>query len=161
MQLRRELMPPEVTKARRQEIRRRVGEIVAAIEAGRDAEGLVAAFNELTGRRYDAGLFHEYCEAIGIDDLVTEASRPEPRRVEGATRAELIEVVRRAMADPDTPDSDYYMELFEANVPMPHASSLIHYPPDYQSGSDDLATYDPTPESIVDQALAYGQTLPR
>jgi hypothetical protein len=64
------------------------------------------------------------------------------------------------MAEPDTPDSDYYMELFEANVAMPHASSLIHYPPDYHAGRDDLSAYSPTPEAIVDRALAYVPVAP-
>jgi hypothetical protein len=160
VELRNELLPPQVSKARRQEIRRRIEEIVAALDGGRDAEPLISRFNELTGRRYRSDLFHEYWEAIGIEDFVTEASRPEPGKVDGISRAELIEVVRRAMAEPDTPDSDYYMELFEANVAMPHASSLIHYPPDYQAGRDDLSSYSPTPEAIVDRALSYRSISP-
>ena len=51
------------------------------------------------------------------------------------------------------------MAKFDANVPMPKASNLIFYPPDYDADSNSwgggrpVGEYDPTPEEIVEWAL--------
>ena len=53
------------------------------------------------------------------------------------------------------------MAVFDANVPLDGASNLIFYPPDYDTdtntwGGRPINEYDPTPEQIVEWALAPG-----
>lgn len=50
-----------------------------------------------------------------------------PKRVLDITREELIEIVDRVIADHG--DSDFYLELFQLNVPHPAASDLIYWLP--------------------------------
>lgn len=74
--------------------------------------------------------------------------------VAGVTRAELIEVIRRAYpgVSPGN-ENEAYMAIFDANVPLPKASMLLYYPPDdYDAAVQD---WDPTPEQIVDLAVRY------
>lgn len=62
------------------------------------------------------------------------------------SRVELIELVRRVMSADDTEeDIQQMLSTVEANVPHPEVSNLIFYP-----NSDD-----PTPEQVVEEALAY------
>jgi len=68
-----------------------------------------------------------------------------PSRIADITREELIEIVDRLSSDPE--NSDFYLELFEANVPHPEASDLIYWP------SDEL--HDASNAQIVDVALGY------
>jgi hypothetical protein len=76
------------------------------------------------------------------------------------TRAELAEIIRRAMMSDIYPDNEAYMAIFEANVPLPGASNLIFYPSDYDpatntwGGGRPISEYDPTAEQIVEWALA-------
>ncbi|MFC7441552.1 hypothetical protein [Laceyella putida] len=74
--------------------------------------------------------------------------------MEDITKEELVEFVRRAM-DFETyrTETHYYMELFYVHVSMPKASNLIFYP-DGQF-KDNMGEYAPTPEEIVERALAY------
>ncbi|MFK4761032.1 hypothetical protein ACI3KS_08880 [Microbacterium sp. ZW T5_45] len=61
------------------------------------------------------------------------------------TREELIEIVDRVIADHG--DSDFYLELFQLNVPHPAASDLIYWPPD--------ALAEASSAQIVEAALSY------
>ncbi len=50
----------------------------------------------------------------------------------GVTRAELAEVIRRAMPQNEFFDQhEAYMAVFDANVALDRASGLIFYPPNY------------------------------
>lgn len=83
------------------------------------------------------------------------------------TRSELVEVVRRAMSVNGFPDSVAYMEIFDANVPLPGASNLIFYPLDYDPATNTwgngkpMCDYDPSPEQIVDWALTASESKDR
>lgn len=71
----------------------------------------------------------------------------------GVTRAELVEVVRRAMStDEHLDEHEAYMAVFDANVPMSGASNMIFWPPEQHPPS--AGTYSPTPEQIVEWALS-------
>lgn len=62
------------------------------------------------------------------------------------SREELVELVRRIMEVEGTEEEiDAMIEILEANVPHPAVTDLIFYPEDGE----------PTPEEVVDQALAY------
>jgi hypothetical protein len=67
--------------------------------------------------------------------------------VDGVTRDELIEIVRRIEADPAGDDADHYLCLFGADTPHPRAVDLIFHPPAGLAGA--------SPARIVDAALAY------
>ena len=49
------------------------------------------------------------------------------------------------------------MEIFDANVAMPHASNLLFWPSNYDADRDwqTIGTYDPSYEKIVDDVLSY------
>ena len=59
-----------------------------------------------------------------------------------------------------------YMAVFDANVPLAGASNLIFYPPDFDActntwgGGQQIGEYDPTPEQIVEWALATDGSSP-
>ena len=69
-------------------------------------------------------------------------------------------MVRRAMTTENNVDAESYMVILDANVPRDGASNLIHYPPDYDprtntwGGGRPMGEYAPTPEQIVEWALA-------
>lgn len=160
MDLRPELVPVPIDDARRGAVRAGILQIEAALDRREEAADLIRTFNTFTGRDYDEHMFRHYWRSVSLDDFVRQAARPKPAPVPDVTRAELAEVVRRAM--PGSGDSDYeaYMEIFDANVPAAWASGLIFYPPGYDAatntwdGGRPISEYDPTPEQIVDLALA-------
>ncbi|MFO0876275.1 MAG: hypothetical protein U0840_02790 [Gemmataceae bacterium] len=162
MELRPELVPAPISDARRAAIRDRIRRVEDAIEAREDVADLIREFNEFTGRQYGEDMFRNYWRSIDLEDFVRQAARPKPTPAPGVTRAELVEVVRRAM--PQNGDAEYeaYMEVLDANVPLECASGLIFYPPDYEpatntwAGGRSIGEYDPAPEQIVEWALAPG-----
>jgi hypothetical protein len=160
MELREALVPKAPGPERRAELKRRVEEIEKALERGEDASALIEAFNQDTSRCYDARFFREYWRSQDIEDVVDEAAQPQPRRVPGITREELVEIVRRAM--PTQPGfeprySAFYRKLFEANVAMPGAASLIDHPPAPKRRA--AVDWNPSPEEVVELVLAYRPIL--
>ena len=145
VELRDELLPPAVPPERLAEVSRRIEEITDLVLQGHPAEDAIQAFDDLTGRSYDIGAFAEHQASRSLEEFAMEAARPRPGRVPGITREELAEIVRRIIAA--GPDTDHYVELFEANVPHPRASGLIFWPPD--------ELWNASAEQIVDAALAY------
>ncbi|MFI7317699.1 hypothetical protein [Streptomyces venezuelae] len=152
MDLRPELQPPPVPPERLdalcREIRR-IAELVSDGAGKAEADAAVAAFNEATGHRYDPLDFAEYDTCRDLEEFAREAARPAWPRVPDVTRDELVEIVRRVVADPASPDRDYYELLLDTNVVHPHASDLISHPP---AGLEDGVA---TPEDVVDALLSY------
>ncbi len=162
MELRPELVPAPISDARRAAIRDRIQRIEAALEGDEPAGELIREFNEFTGREYGEDMFRNYWRSISLDDFVRQAARPKPAPAADVTRAELAEVVRRAMPQNGDPEYEAYMEILDANVPVPCASGLIFYPFDYEPATNtwgdgrSIGEYDPTPEQIVEQLLDAG-----
>lgn len=150
MDLRPELLPPQIEQQRIDEISAEIGRIADMIHTGRRGEAdpaivAIARFNAASGRDYGPADFLEYDGWRTLEEFALEAARPAWPKVEDVSRAELAEIVRRIQAaDPET---DYYLLLLQANTPHPHAGALIFHPP------PDLA--DASAERIVDAALAY------
>lgn len=159
MELRPELMPPVLDEA----LVARLARLASHLDGDPD-EGKQAEFNQLAGTDISmqelqgiyGGEDHEdYVRRVLYHRLIKPAT--------GVTRAELAEVVRRAM-----PQNEFfgrheaYMAVFDANVPLEAASNLIFYPPDYDpatntwGGGRPMGDYDPTPKQIVEWALALG-----
>jgi hypothetical protein len=155
MDLRRELMPPVLDE----QLVARLAELAAQLDGDPD-EDKRAEFNRLAGTDIPMAEFQGIYGAEEHEDYVRRVLyhrliKPVPN----ATRAELAEVVRRAMPTNEFFDQhEAYMAIFDANVPLPKASMLIYYPPGYDAstnmwGGRPIAEYDPTPEQIVELAL--------
>jgi hypothetical protein len=153
MRLRKELEAPSIPEEKLLAVRTRLEAVEKLFEQNKPTEEAIREFNQFTGRVYTADKLRYYNAVESIDAFCRKAARPKPQRVLDISREELLEVVRRAMPTTRDPDYEYYMELFDAQVAMPCASGLIFWPDD--SREIDISTYDPTPEEIVDKALAY------
>ncbi|MDR6318122.1 hypothetical protein [Actinoplanes couchii] len=152
MVLRRELLPPPVDPERIAGIAATVEHIAGLMDRGEPYQDAIAAFNADTGTELTAHDFHTYDNWGSAWTFAHLVARPVHPRVPDITREELIEIACRIMAglgpQSDDPDADWYTLLFETNLTMPHAASLIFDPP------TDLGP-DPTAEQLVDAALAY------
>lgn len=159
MELRPELMPPVLDEAKVG----RLADLAAEIDGARPGEweDKLVEFNGLAGT---ACTFLDFQGISGDEEhdawVRRVLVRRSVRRVSDITRAELVEIVRRATPQAGDPGYEAYMAIFDANVRMPRASNLIFYPPDYDAatntwgGGRQMGEYDPTPEQIVDWALA-------
>ena len=160
MELRPELMPPALDEA----LVARLARLADRLDGARpgQCDGELAEFNRLAGTDIPLADFQGIYGGEDHEDWVRRvlyAQRIKP--VPGVTRAELVEVVRRAMPQNEVFDQhEAYMAVFDANVPLEGASNLIFYPPDYDpatntwGGGGPMGEYDPTPEQIVEWALA-------
>ena len=154
-----ELMPPTLDER----LVARLAELAARLD-GYPEEGLRAEFNRLAGTNIPMEEFQQIYECGPHESYVRRVLyRRLTKPVLGATRAELVEVARRAMPQNEFFDQhEAYMAVFDANVPLAAASTLIFYPPDYDArtgtwgGGQQIGAYDPTPEQIVAWAFAPG-----
>ncbi|QOV40897.1 hypothetical protein IM697_22425 [Streptomyces ferrugineus] len=145
MDLRSELLPPPVTQQQLDEMCSEIERISDLIARGGPAEEAVAAFNKKTGHEYTILDFAEYYGWRDLEDFAREAARPAWPKVPDITRGELVEIVCRILAT--GPEADYYLRLFEVNVPHPRAAGLIFHPP--------AELQDASAETITDAALSY------
>ncbi|MCF6521527.1 hypothetical protein [Streptomyces sp. JJ36] len=146
MDLRPELLPPPVDARRLARLVREIERIEDLLLTGDGAaHAAIDAFNAGTEHTYGASAFLTYAGSRTAEEFAREAARPAWPRVVDVTRAELAEVVRRAL-EPG-PDSDYHLLLLAANVPHPRVGDLLFHPP------EELA--DASPEELVEAALAY------
>lgn len=99
---------------------------------------------DFRGHSFGLDDFRYHCGAPDKEALMETACVPPPVRLPEVTRDELVEIVRRILADPT---DDWYIEAFERNTVMHGASGLIFHPP------PELP--DATAEEVVNAALAY------
>jgi hypothetical protein len=163
MALRAELLLKPPSQEHVDRVREAVNDILLGLDRGEDIGERIKFLTGLTGRRYIPTDFEEIEARMDEEDFVLEAALPAARIVPGITRDELIEIVRLAMTAGPL-DALYYCDLFDKNVPMPGASSLIYWPEDmkdwrrrHPDGS--MSDYNPTPEEIVDKATAPGRII--
>jgi hypothetical protein len=124
----------------------------------------LAEFNRLAGTDIPLAEFQGIAGGENHESWVRRVLyRRRTNAVPDVTRAELAEVVRRAMPQNEFFAShEAYMAIFDANVPLDGASNLIYYPRDYDPGTNTwgggrpLGEYDPTAEQIVEWALMLG-----
>ncbi|WP_119730064.1 bacteriocin immunity protein [Thermomonospora amylolytica] len=147
MELREELRPQLVAEERLEFLARWIEAIADLLDRGSELEieSEIQRFNEDVGHSYEADDFRFYAAGRSSRDFALEAARPKPRRIPDITREELVEIVARIQSS--GPEAEYYVKLFEVNVPHPRASGLIYWPPKELEGA--------TPEEIVDAALSY------
>ncbi len=159
-------MPPTLEEAKV----RRLARLAARIDGANPGlwEDDLSEFNRVAGTSlpfedfqglYGAEAYEVWVRRI----LVGQAVRP----VADVTRSELVEVVRRAMPRNGHAEYEAYMAVFDANVPLAGASNLLFYPLDYDAatntwgGGRPIGEYDPTPEQVVEWALAAGEDVAR
>jgi len=155
MELRPELLPPSLDE----QLVARLAKLADAVDGNPD-ESLRAKFNELAGADVPMNVFQGIYGSEDHANFVRRLLRKQRiKPVPDVTREELAEVVRRAMKPDRDGLHEAYMAVFDCNVPMPRASSLIFYPADYDDrsgtwgGGKPMRDYDPSPEQIVDWAL--------
>ena len=154
MNLRSELCPPPNDPDRTA----RISALIARIEAEPSEEEVAAAMTELqslAGSTVTLDDIQNYWRGMSLDEFVENISRQRPQRVLDVTREELIEIARRMRPDGGYPDHQGYAEVFDMQVSMPSASMMMYHPPDHVTISVPISEYDPTPEVLVDWALAY------
>ncbi|MDN3293989.1 bacteriocin immunity protein [Streptomyces ficellus] len=146
MELRPELLPPPVSRQRLDELSCEIDRIAALVaDRSENADEAIRAFNAVTGHGYVALDFAAYYGSRSLEEFAREAARPARPRVADITRDELVEIVRRILeADPE---SDYYVQLLEANVSHPRVSDLVFHPSHDLQGA--------SAEEILDEALKY------
>lgn len=144
MKLRDPLTPTPIPPGTLSTLSGRLRELASLIEHGQPHARELAVFNAAVGGGVDATDIGSVHAGEDAEDFVRRLLN-RPRRVPDITRAELIEVVHRITTD--IANSDFYLELFELNVPHPEAGDLIFWPPDELRE----ATY----SQIVDAALRY------
>ncbi|MER7791554.1 hypothetical protein [Streptomyces sp. NPDC097640] len=99
MDLRPELLPPPVDQQHLDELGREIERIADLIAQGGPAEDAIAAFRERTGHAYTPLDFTEYHGWRDLGGFAREAARPAWPKVRDITRGELVEIVRRILAD--------------------------------------------------------------
>jgi hypothetical protein len=157
MELRPDLMPPALDES----LVARLANLAAQLDGDPD-EDMRAEFNRLADTNIPMAEFQGIWRGEDHEDYVRRVLYyRQIKPAAGVTRAELVEVVRRAMPTNEFFDQhEAYMAVFDANVPLEGASSLIFYPPDYDADTDtwrggqQVGEYNPTPEQIVEWALA-------
>jgi hypothetical protein len=159
MELRPELLPPVLDEAKISRLAR-IAAILDGAAPGQDEE--LEEFNRLAGTALTMADFQGIYGAEEHDTWVRRLLYcASIKPASGVTRAELEEVVRRAMPQSGHPEYEAYMAIFDVNVALPRASNLIFYPPDYDpdtntwSGGRQMDEYNPTPQQIVESALAW------
>lgn len=165
MKLRSELQPPKLDE----ELVSQLSELANSIDGAdsQSASQLVENFNSLSGLTMNYIDFQGIYGAEQHSDWVRRIlSLKLVKIVDNVTRDELIEVLRRTEITPDMTQEEYlkaeaYEIVFNANVPMPNASSLLYYPLDYDArsntwnGGRPISEYSPSLEEVVDTALSY------
>ncbi|MGI5238612.1 hypothetical protein [Dactylosporangium sp. CA-139066] len=144
MELRDALVRRPVMPERRAAIAEAILRIEELVDRGGDATAAVETLNEMTGHSFGLDEFRYHREAPDPEALIEWACAPPPVRLPDVARDELVEIVRRILADPT---NDWYIEAFERNTVMPGASGLIFHPPAELRAA--------TAEEIVDAALAH------
>jgi hypothetical protein len=161
MELRPELTPPTLDEA----LVARLARLADRLDGPREHSELLAEFNQLAGSALPRDDFRGIHKVEDPEDfarrvLYQQAIRPVPDII----RAELVEVVRRAMAA--DPGDEAYFVVLEANEPTGRAYHYVYWPPDYDEstgtwgGGRPMSEYAPTPEQIVEWALASGGGSP-
>lgn len=152
MDLRRELMPPELDE----QLVSKLCELSEDIDCGeRDlTEHLVIEFNRLAATEFD---FRDFQGIYGAQDHNTWVRKvlyePYIQPVADVTKDELVEMARRGMeCEGAEHDVDFWLLMLEVNIPNERVMDLIFHPGVYFGGAE--FTRDLSPVEVVDLALS-------
>jgi hypothetical protein len=132
-----------------------VEEIEDALDSGQDTSLLFAKLAQDTGHQLTAEEIQSYPGAIDLETFARQLACRPPRRIPDIQRDELVSIVQHihdAVAG-DEAELLYYMELFDAQVTLPSASSLVFHPP--QGSRIPPSSWNPTAAEVVEIALRH------
>jgi hypothetical protein len=155
MELRYELMPPALDEAK---VRHLAG-LAARIDGARPGQWE----DELDEFNREAGTALNFVDFQGIyggqdhDTWVRKVlAEPDCKRLPDITRAELLELIRRAAeCHGEEHEVDFWLKMLAINIPDPRIADLIFWPGEYLGDGDNLRQL--TPEQILDIAQAAGR----
>lgn len=143
----REGLEPTVSQDRIDSVLSQIKKIQTKLDQGKDASGLVEAFNRFTGRIYQLEDFQSFWKAKSCEEFARVAAQALPQKVDDISTAELVEIVNRIRnADENL---DFYLAVLKANLPHPRVSDLIFWPKN-EGLSEDVSA-----EDIVQKAMSY------
>lgn len=124
MKLRPELLPPQATSQRIEELGSEIDRVAEL--RGDAAQEAMATFKETTG--HDHAEFGNHWAAESREEAGTRAAWPRYPRVPDITRDELVEIVRMIRTS-RPPDQDWHVLVLKTNTIHPAAGDLIFWPP--------------------------------
>lgn len=147
--IRPELQPPRRDKKTVDRLAKLAEQVVDAVDSGMPYDQLVVQFNSATHRSFTVGDFMGAASSTTMREFARGALMPEPRRVEGVTKEDLLEIIRHVRGESTEgllPESElsYYLGFLAANIPNPRISDLIFH-------SDHLRTA----EQVLEEAQRY------
>jgi hypothetical protein len=146
--IRSELQPPQCDQETLDRLTEVADQVLAAVDSGTPSAGLIAEFNAATQRGFTVSDFLGAAGSMTMREFTRGALMPEPRRVPGVTREDLLEIVRHVRGERAglLPESElgYWIQFLAANIPHPHISELLFY-------SEHLETA----EQVLDEALRH------
>ena len=166
MDLRTGLTPPKLDEANVAQLAEIADRLDQGCMDGRcddSSQRDLALFNQLAGTNL---FYRDFQGRYGAEDRQTWVRRilrkQRIKLVLGATKAELVEVARRAMDLNGRPveECDAYGMILDAH--LPGAFNLIYWPPGFDEntwtweGGRDIAEWEPSPEKIVDIVWGLG-----
>lgn len=109
-----------------------------------DLIDLVKKINTYTGDDDEAGMLKEiFYRSVAVNGHTL------------MTKDDLVALGKRITTHDGTEEEvQMLMVIFDRNVPYPQGSGLFYYPENYNN-ADDLSSYNPTVEEIVEKCLSY------
>jgi hypothetical protein len=146
VEIRTDLLPPDLDEAVVVHLTQLVSQIVAYLEQGNDAAALVTTFNEATGRNYSVKDFALFSAAeMNMRVFVEDALTPSPMRRKDVVDADLLAIIALlSNGEGSRREQVYWLEFLERHLPYPGISDLIFWRGDLQ-----------TPEAILAEAKSY------
>jgi hypothetical protein len=164
------LAVPPVSKKLRAEMLSLCTAIERALDAGDEAQELLARWHAHARRRFEPREFQTYWKAIDIETFVDDALSPTPALDGQATYAEALAVLQAVEeAELSEAETSYFIEWLEAQFPGSNISDLIYWPDEWFGNAalfrEENGAFKPEAELSSDQVLSYaiarsGRTLP-
>jgi hypothetical protein len=147
--IRPELQPPQRDRETIDRLTELAEQVVAAVDSGLPYTGLIAQFNAATHRSFTVGDFMGAAGSMTMREFTRGALMPEPRRVPGVTRDDLLEIIRHVRGERrvgllSESELGYWIQFLEANIPNPRILDLLFHSEHLQ-----------TAEQILDEASRY------
>lgn len=151
MELRPELMPPELDES----LVARLAKLADEIDCGHleHTREQLAAFNREAMTELEHSDFQGIYGGQYHDTWVRKVlAIPYERRVADVTKLELIELARRVMEQDGTDHAvEFWLSMLEINIPNERISDLIFWPDEYFGDADYSQSL--SPEQVIEIAL--------
>ena len=95
MELREELMPPQLDESKVAQLAQLATEIVNYLDSGQDYSSLIENFNSLAARQYEISDFDGAAGSMRMEEFARMALTPDSPYLTDVTRHEYLEIIRR------------------------------------------------------------------